>query len=79
MLISRTKPFAVALVLVLGLSACADMTNRQQRALSGGAIGAAGGAAIGLMTGGVVTGALIGGAGGAALGALLPEDKKLNK
>lgn len=73
------KPAIVALVLALGLSACADMTNRQQRALSGGAIGAAGGAAIGLMTGGVVTGALIGGGAGAAIGALMPEDKKLNK
>ncbi|MGE4280346.1 glycine zipper domain-containing protein [Magnetospirillum sp. 64-120] len=73
------KPVVVALVLTLGLSACADMTNRQQRALSGGAIGAAGGAAIGLMTGGVVTGALIGGGAGAAIGALMPEDKKLNK
>jgi len=73
------KSAVAALVLTLGLSACADMTNRQQRALSGGAIGAAGGAAIGLMTGGVVTGALIGGAGGAAIGALMPDDKKLNK
>lgn len=73
------KSAVVAVVLALGLSACADMTNRQQRALSGGAIGAAGGAAIGLMTGGVVTGALIGGGAGAAIGALMPEDKKLNK
>lgn len=78
----KTRPMksaVVAVVLALGLSACADMTNRQQRALSGGAIGAAGGAAIGLMTGGVVTGALIGGGAGAAIGALMPEDKKLNK
>jgi hypothetical protein len=38
---------------------------------SGGAIGAAGGAAIGAITGGsAVTGALIGGAAGAATGAL---------
>jgi hypothetical protein len=47
------------------------MNSQQQRALSAGAIGAAGGAAIGALTGGsLVTGALIGGAGGAAVGAL---------
>jgi len=71
------KPSVVsALVLALSLSACADMNYRQQRALSGGAIGAAGGAAIAAMTGGgVVTGALIGAGGGAAIGALLPEGR----
>lgn len=79
MSIRSLKTSAMVVLVALGLSACADMTNRQQRALSGGAIGAAGGAAIGMMTGGVVTGALIGGAGGAAIGALLPDDKKLNK
>lgn len=53
------------------VSGCENMNNQQQRALSGGAIGAAGGAAIGALTGGsLVTGALIGGAGGAAVGAL---------
>ncbi|WP_237217039.1 hypothetical protein, partial [Falsiroseomonas oryziterrae] len=58
---------ALALVLIAPLAACDNMTRTQQRALSGGAIGAAGGAAIGVMTGGsAVTGALIGGAGGAA-------------
>jgi hypothetical protein len=46
------------------------MNRQQQRALSGGAIGAAGGAVICAMTGGVVTGALVGAAGGAAIGAL---------
>ena len=45
---------------------------REQRALSAGAIGAGGGAAIGAITGGdPMTGALIGGAGGASIGALL--------
>ncbi|HLO77616.1 MAG TPA: hypothetical protein VK196_14255 [Magnetospirillum sp.] len=52
------------------------MSQQQQRALSGGAIGAAGGAAIGVLTGGsLVTGALIGGAGGAAVGALTSSGK----
>lgn len=62
---------ALALALVLPLAACEGMNRQQQRALSGGAIGAAGGAAIGAITGGsAVTGALIGGAAGAATGAL---------
>lgn len=53
------------------------MSEREQRALSAGAIGAAGGAAVGLITGGsAVTGALIGGAGGAAFGALTAKDGK---
>jgi hypothetical protein len=58
-------------VVPLALGGCSNMTKQQQRALSGGAIGAAGGAAIAVMTGGgALTGALIGGAGGAALGGL---------
>ena len=62
---------ALAALLIVPLAACDGMSPRQQRALSGGAIGAAGGAAVGAITGGSpVTGALIGGAGGAAIGAL---------
>jgi osmotically inducible lipoprotein OsmB len=60
-------------IVVLGLSllaACDHMSRQQQRALSGGAIGAGGGALIGAFTGAPLTGALIGGAGGAAVGAL---------
>src|SRR5688572_22372212 len=67
--------FARALTLVVVLWAavgCANMTPRQQRALSGGAIGAAGGAALGAITGGSpALGAVIGGAAGAATGALI--------
>lgn len=63
---------AVAAVLaLLSLTGCSNMSRGQQRTLSGGAIGAAGGAALGALTGGsALTGALIGGAGGAAVGAL---------
>lgn len=67
---------ATALVLCLLVAGCDHMSQQQQRALSGGAIGAAGGAAIGVLTGGsLVTGALIGGAGGAAVGALTSSGK----
>lgn len=69
--IRSVSRLAVALLLIVPLAACSGMNRGQQRALSGGAIGAAGGAAIGALTGGsAVTGALIGGAGGAAVGAL---------
>jgi osmotically inducible lipoprotein OsmB len=68
----RTLRTAILLLAALApLAACSGMSRTQQRALSGGAIGAAGGAAIGALTGGsLATGALIGGAGGAAVGAL---------
>lgn len=62
---------AVCGALAMSTAACSGMNRTQQRALSGGAIGAAGGAAIGAITGGsAIGGALIGGAGGAAVGAL---------
>ena len=68
---------ALAVALIVGLAACDNMNRTQQRALSGGAIGAAGGAAVGALTGGsAVTGALIGGAGGAAVGALTAPSGK---
>ena len=61
----------VALLAVLALIGCSNMTKQQQRALSGGAIGAAAGAGIAALTGGsVLLGGALGGAGGAAIGAL---------
>ncbi|WP_431281561.1 hypothetical protein ACQW02_19420 [Humitalea sp. 24SJ18S-53] len=63
-----TLSLALAALLLAG---CSNMNRTQQRALSGGAIGAAGGAAVGALTGGsLLTGALLGGAGGAAIGAV---------
>jgi hypothetical protein len=62
------------LLVVLGSGAmgCANLTPRQQRALSGGAIGPDGGAAVGAVVGGSpAIGAAIGGAAGAATGALI--------
>jgi uncharacterized membrane protein len=57
----------------LALAACGSSTT--DRALSGGAIGAGGGAAAGLLFGSPVTGALIGGALGAGTGALTDSDQ----
>lgn len=68
----KSKAGSAALaILMLALAGCSGMSAREQRTLSGGAIGAAGGAAIGAITGGsVLLGGVIGGAGGAAVGAL---------
>lgn len=61
----------ILIAALLPLAACSGMSRVQQRALSGGAIGAAGGLAITALTGGsLLAGGLIGGAGGAAVGAL---------
>lgn len=66
-----------AAVLALGLSACSGMDSTEQRTLSGGAIGAGAGAALGAITGGsLVGGALIGGAAGAGAGYLYDREKR---
>lgn len=74
------KNFSLRMVavfsLILPLAACSGLSTQQQRALSGGGLGAAGGAAIGLLAGGgVVAGALLGGAAGAAIGAFTSENQ----
>lgn len=75
----RFKTFAACTALVIGLGACSNLNDSQERALSGGALGAAGGAAIGALTGGSwVVGGLIGGAAGAAVGALTDEEHDLD-
>jgi hypothetical protein len=60
-------PLAV-LATVLALTACGNTPG--DRALSGGAIGAGGGAVAGAMLGSPVHGAILGGAVGAGVGAL---------
>jgi hypothetical protein len=68
----------IAMPVLLLLSACGSSTG--DRALSGGAIGAAGGAVIGALTGTAATGALIGAGAGAVAGALTsPSQINLGK
>jgi hypothetical protein len=64
------KNLVVALVCLGALAGCSNLSQREQRALSGGALGAAGGAVIGAVTGSWAVGALVGAAGGAAVGAI---------
>ena len=59
-------------VVVLPVAACADMTPTQQRALTGTAIGAGGGAVIGAIGGNAGLGA-IAGAGAGLVGGLLVD------
>jgi osmotically inducible lipoprotein OsmB len=69
-----TARLSVALAFVaLTLAACG--TTPEDRALSGGAIGAGAGAVGGALTGHPLAGAAIGGAGGAAAGGLTSPDQ----
>ena len=63
-------------VLALLTAGCSNMNNKEQGALSGGAIGAGAGAALGLVTGANpwVLGA-VGAASGAVVGAVTNESK----
>lgn len=71
----------IALLAALGLAtaACSNLNMQQQRALSGGAIGAAAGAGIGLLTGHTVAGALLGAAAGTAGGLIVHDNEKNRK
>ena len=69
----KSLPVACAVLLLsLGLGAgCSNLSKTEQRVLTGGAIGAAGGAVIAAIAGGsIVVGTLIGAGAGAALGAV---------
>lgn len=56
---------------------CSGMSGTQQKTLSGGAIGAGGGAVLGAVTGGSpVVGAVVGGGVGALTGYILGEHDK---
>jgi hypothetical protein len=62
---------------MIGLAACSNMSAKEQRMLSGGAIGAAGGAVVSGVSGGsMVGGALVGGAVGTGAGYLYHRSQK---
>ena len=73
----RAKTITALIIMCLSLTGCEHMSRIQQRALSGGAIGVAGGVALTALTGGsLVAGAVIGGLGGAAIGAVTTPGHK---
>lgn len=64
-------------VLMLSLAACSNLSETQQRVVTGGAIGTAVGAAGTVMTGGCVAcGAAIGGAVGVGTGYVIDQVEK---
>jgi osmotically inducible lipoprotein OsmB len=70
----RSRKLLAVVVLFLCTSGCAGMSPTQQRTLSGGAIGAGGGAFLGAVSGGSPAGgAGVGGAAGALTGYILGE------
>jgi len=67
----RYGVIVTSVVSLIALAGCTGMSNQQQRAVSGGAIGAAGGAVLGAVAGfNPLVGAAVGAAGGATVGAL---------
>ena len=72
----RAFSLAAVLCLGLGLAGCGDTTA--SRSLSGGALGAGGGAIIGALAGSTPMGAAIGGGVGLVGGYLYDQHKKGN-
>ncbi|MBI4182576.1 MAG: hypothetical protein HY521_01105 [Proteobacteria bacterium] len=69
--ILRTLP----VLAMLATAACSNLNTIEERTLTGGAIGAGGGLAIGALAGGPLAGAIIGAIGGAAIGGLTAEEQ----
>jgi osmotically inducible lipoprotein OsmB len=67
---------ALLIVAVLGMGGCAGMSNTEQRVLSGGAMGATGGAVIGALAGSAAIGAAAGGGGGLLAGYVYDQYQK---
>ncbi len=72
----RSVAVSFAVVALLATAGCSNMNSTEQRTLTGGAIGATGGAVVGAMTGCAWCGAAIGGAAGAAGGYVYDQYKK---
>ncbi len=70
------KAAVLILVTALFLGGCSGMSYTEQRVLSGGAIGAAGGAVIGAAAGSAGTGAAIGGGAGLLGGYIYDQYQK---
>ncbi|MGA8572307.1 MAG: glycine zipper family protein [Desulfobaccales bacterium] len=70
------KALVLVVVLALALGGCSGMTATQERVLSGGAMGATGGAIIGAAAGSPAVGAAIGGGAGLLGGFIYDQFQK---
>ena len=70
------KPVVVVVICLAALGGCSDMSQTQQRALGGTAIGATGGAVLGAIGGNAGLGAAAGAAAGLAGGLIYDHTKK---
>jgi hypothetical protein len=72
-----TSSLAAMALLATFVAGCAGMSTREQRVLSGGAIGAGAGLGVAAITGGsLLTGAVIGTAAGAVGGLIYDESNR---
>ncbi len=79
MSITTSIPKLAAGLLILSLAACSNMSETQQRTLSGAGIGAGVGTAGTVLTGGCVScGAAVGAAVGAGAGYIYDQNEKKN-
>ena len=70
------KNYALGVAVAVALAGCANLTDTQQRAMTGTAGGAAGGALIGAIAGNAGMGAAIGAGAGLVGGLLVDHSKK---
>jgi len=70
------KILVLVLVVTFAVASCSGMTTTQQRVLSGGAIGASGGALVGWAAGNPAVGAAVGGGAGALGGLIYDQYEK---
>ncbi len=70
---------AAFILATLTLSSCANMSETEQRAVTGTAMGAAGGAAIGAIAGNAGMGAAIGAGAGLLGGLLVDREEKVKQ
>ncbi|HOE18987.1 MAG TPA: glycine zipper domain-containing protein [Syntrophorhabdaceae bacterium] len=76
---NRFRIFVAAAILIVMATGCSHMSAAEQRVLSGGALGAGTGAAIGAITGGsILLGTAIG-AGAGAVGGLVYDEMQKKK
>jgi osmotically inducible lipoprotein OsmB len=70
------KTVVLVMVVALLLGGCAGMSSTEQRVLSGGAIGASGGALVGWAVGSPAVGAAVGGGAGMLGGFIYDQYQK---